>query len=171
MFSKEGKFGAYAMKRIAASAHLPTSWLFEPAKRLEYSVNSALFELPRTRRKFELCENRLSRCFIQSGQIIIWWIRSSDNSRCADPSYAELLYYPCSLHERGGLTDVSQSIGCQRLDDGTDIRIGTTEEARFVREEMIHENELKHKKWQVLLRLEWIWKSDNQREKRKTCHL
>ena len=25
--------GTYAMNRVAASAHLPTSWLFEPAKR------------------------------------------------------------------------------------------------------------------------------------------
>ena len=24
---------AYAMKRVAADAHLPTSWIFEPAKR------------------------------------------------------------------------------------------------------------------------------------------
>ena len=30
---KEGKLGAYAMKRVAASAHLPIPWLFEPAKR------------------------------------------------------------------------------------------------------------------------------------------
>ena len=29
----EGKFGAHAMKRVAAGAHLSTSWLFEPAKR------------------------------------------------------------------------------------------------------------------------------------------
>ena len=27
--------GAYAMKRVAAGAHLPTLWLFEPAKRPE----------------------------------------------------------------------------------------------------------------------------------------
>ena len=30
---KKGKLGAYAMKRVAAGADLPTSWLFEPAKR------------------------------------------------------------------------------------------------------------------------------------------
>ena len=30
---KEGKLGAYAMKRVAAGTHLPTPWLFEPAKR------------------------------------------------------------------------------------------------------------------------------------------
>ena len=30
---KEGKIGANAIKRIAAGAHLPTPWLFEPAKR------------------------------------------------------------------------------------------------------------------------------------------
>ena len=29
----KGKLGAYAMKRVAAGAHLPISWLFEPAKR------------------------------------------------------------------------------------------------------------------------------------------
>ena len=29
---KEGKLGANAMKRVAAGAHLPTPWLFEPAK-------------------------------------------------------------------------------------------------------------------------------------------
>ena len=30
---KKGKLGTYAMKRVAAGAHLPTPWLFEPAKR------------------------------------------------------------------------------------------------------------------------------------------
>ena len=30
---KKGKLGANAMKRAAAGAHLPTPWLFEPAKR------------------------------------------------------------------------------------------------------------------------------------------
>ena len=29
----KGKLGAYAMERVAAGAHLPDSWLFEPAKR------------------------------------------------------------------------------------------------------------------------------------------
>ena len=29
----KGKLGAYAMKRVAAGAHLPNPWLFEPAKR------------------------------------------------------------------------------------------------------------------------------------------
>ena len=29
----EKKLGAYAMKRVAAGAHLPTPWFFEPAKR------------------------------------------------------------------------------------------------------------------------------------------
>ena len=29
----KGKLGTYAMKRVAAGAHLPTPWLFEPAKR------------------------------------------------------------------------------------------------------------------------------------------
>ena len=30
---EKGKLGANAMKRVAAGAHLPTPWLFEPAKR------------------------------------------------------------------------------------------------------------------------------------------
>ena len=30
---RKGKFGAYAIKRVAAGAHLPTPWLFESAKR------------------------------------------------------------------------------------------------------------------------------------------
>ena len=30
---EKGKLGAYAMKRVAAGAHLPTPWLFEPTKR------------------------------------------------------------------------------------------------------------------------------------------
>ena len=30
---KKGKFVANAMKRVAAGSHLPTPWLFEPAKR------------------------------------------------------------------------------------------------------------------------------------------
>ena len=30
---KKGKLGANAMKRLAVGAHLPTSWLFEPANR------------------------------------------------------------------------------------------------------------------------------------------
>ena len=28
----KGKLGANAMKRVAAGAHLPTPWIFEPAK-------------------------------------------------------------------------------------------------------------------------------------------
>ena len=31
-WGKEGKLGTYAMKRVAAGAHFPTPWLFEPAK-------------------------------------------------------------------------------------------------------------------------------------------
>ena len=31
--NRKGKLGTYAMKRVAAGAHLPTAWLFEPAKR------------------------------------------------------------------------------------------------------------------------------------------
>ena len=30
---RKGKLGANAVKRVAADAHLPTPWLFEPAKR------------------------------------------------------------------------------------------------------------------------------------------
>ena len=30
---RKGKLGANAMKRVAAGAHLPTPWLFEPVKR------------------------------------------------------------------------------------------------------------------------------------------
>ena len=33
LWKKKLKLGAYAMKRVATSAHLPTLWLFEPAKR------------------------------------------------------------------------------------------------------------------------------------------
>ena len=29
----DGRTGAYAMKRVAAGAHRPTLWLFEPTKR------------------------------------------------------------------------------------------------------------------------------------------
>ena len=29
----ERKLGTYAEERVAAGAHLPTTWLFEPAKR------------------------------------------------------------------------------------------------------------------------------------------
>ena len=32
---KKKKLGAYAIKRVAAGAHLPTPWLFEPAKRTD----------------------------------------------------------------------------------------------------------------------------------------
>ena len=31
--NEKGKLGANAMKRVAASDHLPTTWLFDPAKR------------------------------------------------------------------------------------------------------------------------------------------
>ena len=33
MRRRKGKLRANAMKRVAAGAHLPTPWLFEPAKR------------------------------------------------------------------------------------------------------------------------------------------
>ena len=32
-WKEKGMLGTYAMNRVAAGAHLPTSWLFEPAKR------------------------------------------------------------------------------------------------------------------------------------------
>ena len=32
---KFGKFGAHVIKRIAAGVHLPTPWIFEPAKRAD----------------------------------------------------------------------------------------------------------------------------------------
>ena len=36
------KLGADAMKRIAAGAHPPTPWLFEPAKRPDNRANNCL---------------------------------------------------------------------------------------------------------------------------------
>ena len=30
VFERKGKLGAHVMKRVAAGAHLPTPWLFEP---------------------------------------------------------------------------------------------------------------------------------------------
>ena len=39
---KKGKFVAYAMKRVAAVAHLPTPWFFEPAKRPDNSADYCL---------------------------------------------------------------------------------------------------------------------------------
>ena len=36
------KVGALAMKRVAAGAHLPTPWLFEPAKRSDDKPTTAL---------------------------------------------------------------------------------------------------------------------------------
>ena len=33
MVLRQRKLGTNAMKRVAAGAHLPTPWLFEPAKR------------------------------------------------------------------------------------------------------------------------------------------
>ena len=39
---REKSWEAYAMKRTAAGAHLPTPWLFEPAKR-PYNKSRLLF--------------------------------------------------------------------------------------------------------------------------------
>ena len=51
----KGKLGTNAMKRVAAGAHLPRSWLFEPAKRPDdradyclrekHEFNSKMFDL------------------------------------------------------------------------------------------------------------------------------
>ena len=38
----KGKLGANVMKRVAAGAHLPTSWLFEPAKRPDDTADYCL---------------------------------------------------------------------------------------------------------------------------------
>ena len=38
----KGNLGAYAMKRVAAGAHLPTLWLFEPAKRQDNRADYCL---------------------------------------------------------------------------------------------------------------------------------
>ena len=38
----KGKLGANAMKRVAAGAHLPTPWLFEPAKCLDNTADYCL---------------------------------------------------------------------------------------------------------------------------------
>ena len=37
----KGKLGPHAMKRVAADAHLPTPWFFEPAKRPEIEPTTA----------------------------------------------------------------------------------------------------------------------------------
>ena len=42
VFRKKGKLGAYAMKRVAAGAHLPTPWLFQPAKRPDDTADYCL---------------------------------------------------------------------------------------------------------------------------------
>ena len=42
------KLGAYAMKRVAAGAHLPTSWLFEPAKLPDDRTDDCLDSRPTT---------------------------------------------------------------------------------------------------------------------------
>ena len=46
MYVKE-KLGAYVMKRVAAGAHLPTPWLFEPAERpddkTDYCLDCSFF--------------------------------------------------------------------------------------------------------------------------------
>ena len=36
---KKGKLGAHAIKRVTAGAHLPTPWVFEPAKRPDYRAD------------------------------------------------------------------------------------------------------------------------------------
>ena len=38
----KGKMGAYAMKRVAAGAHLPTPWLFVAAKRPDDKADCCL---------------------------------------------------------------------------------------------------------------------------------
>ena len=42
--AQEGKekLGAHAMKRVAAGAHLPTPWIFEPAERPDDSTDYCL---------------------------------------------------------------------------------------------------------------------------------
>ena len=40
--TKKRKVGVYAMKRVAAGAHLPTPWLFEPAKRPDEKADYCL---------------------------------------------------------------------------------------------------------------------------------
>ena len=53
---KDEKFGAYAMERVAAGAHLPTPWLFEPAKRpddrADYCVNCSFLPSASTKYSF-----------------------------------------------------------------------------------------------------------------------
>ena len=39
---KKGKLGSYAIKRVAAGAHIPTPWLFEPAKRPDDAADYCL---------------------------------------------------------------------------------------------------------------------------------
>ena len=39
---KKGKLGAYAMKRVAVGAHLPTPQVFEPAKRPDDRASQTL---------------------------------------------------------------------------------------------------------------------------------
>ena len=42
IYLREKKLGAYAMKRVAASAHLPTPSLHEPAKRPHDAADNCL---------------------------------------------------------------------------------------------------------------------------------
>ena len=52
----KGKLGAYAMKRLAAGAHLPTPWHFEPAKRPDDRADYCLeLGIKGTWRKHSFC--------------------------------------------------------------------------------------------------------------------
>ena len=48
--AKTGKLEPYAMKRVAAGAHLPTPWLFEPAKRPDDTADYRIHKWSRTER-------------------------------------------------------------------------------------------------------------------------
>ena len=61
---KKGKMEAYAMKCVAAGAHLPTPWLFEPAKRPDDRTDYCLRYSSRTTRQFNGCFDIISMIFI-----------------------------------------------------------------------------------------------------------
>ena len=65
---KEGKLGAYAMKRVAAGAHLPTPRFFEPAKRPDDRADYCLDKSYRYVQHMHAYHNRSSLIHYQRNQ-------------------------------------------------------------------------------------------------------